>query len=230
MFQRVFIAAIVAGVVAGVCAFGVQRLRIIPLIQQAEVYEAAAAEKHAHDHAAHDPGSSTSEQAWEPEGVVRAIYTLIADILAGVGFALVLTGAMALASLRGFDPSWRHGLVWGASGFVVFTLAPSLGLPPELPGMEAAELGLRQLWWVATAVATAAGLGLIAFRREGIAKGIGAALIALPHLVGPPHATGAAGGVPPELAAQFVSASIVTAGLFWLALGATSGWLFRRLG
>src|SRR3954466_8493047 len=101
MFQRVFIAAIVAGV----CAFGVQRLRIIPLIQQAEVYEAAAAEKHAQDPAAHDPGSSTSEQAWEPEGVVRAIYTLIADILAGVGFALVLTGAMALASLRGIDPS-----------------------------------------------------------------------------------------------------------------------------
>src|SRR3954468_12958027 len=115
MFQRLFIAALVAGVGAGVCAFGVQRLRIVPLIQQAEVYEAAAAEKHAHDHAAHDHDSGTAEQAWEPEGLERALYTLTADVLAGVGFALLLTGAMALASLRGFNPSLRTGLVWGVS-------------------------------------------------------------------------------------------------------------------
>ena len=31
--------------------------------------------------------------------------------------------------------SWRQGLFWGFAGFAVFTLAPGLGLPPELPAM-----------------------------------------------------------------------------------------------
>ena len=54
------------------------------------------------------------------------------------------------------------------AGFAVFMLAPSLGLPPELPGMPAAELGPRQVWWLLTAAATAAGLALLAFRRTPV--------------------------------------------------------------
>src|SRR3974390_3265881 len=44
--------------------------------------------------------------------------------------------------------SWHEGLMWGLAGFAVFTLAPGLGLPPELPGVPAAPLLSRQLWWV----------------------------------------------------------------------------------
>ena len=40
-------------------------------------------------------------------------------------------------------------------GFLVFGLAPGLGLTPELPGMLAEELSKRQAWWICTALATA---------------------------------------------------------------------------
>lgn len=33
------------------------------------------------------------------------------------------------------------------AGFAAFTVAPALGLPPELPGMMAADLGPRQARW-----------------------------------------------------------------------------------
>jgi cobalt transporter subunit CbtA len=120
--------------------------------------------------------------------------------------------------------------VWGAAGFAIFTLAPAAGLPPELPGMEAAELGARQIWWGGASLAAALGLGLIAFWPGALAKVLAAALIVAPHVIGAPHPGEAAGKVPPELAAQFVTASLVTAALFWLVLGATGGWLFQKLG
>ena len=61
--------------------------------------------------------------------------------------------------------TWRDGLLWGLAGFVVFTAAPGLGLPPELPGMPVAPLTARQTLWIATAAATAGGLCLLAFRH-----------------------------------------------------------------
>ena len=46
--------------------------------------------------------------------------------------------------------------MWGLAGFAVFTIAPGLGLPPELPGVPAAPLLSRQIWWVTAVLATAA--------------------------------------------------------------------------
>jgi cobalt transporter subunit CbtA len=240
MVYRVFAAALVAGVFAGLAAFGLQQVRISPLIQQAEVYEAAG-EPAGHDHATHDHATTGDAQAaapaghdhggaWEPEGAARHGLTLLADILAGVGFALLLTGAMCLAELRGHGVDLKRGLLWGAAGFAVFSAAPAMGLPPELPGMQAADLELRQLWWIGTAAATAAGLGVAVFARSTLAKALGVVLIVLPHVFGAPSHTGAGGLVPPELAAQFVTASLVTSALFWLVAGGAAGWLYERLG
>lgn len=222
MFRRIFLTALIAGAVAGLFAAGLQRITTIPLIDRAEIYEAA--ETH--------PGHAgmTMPEAWQPEaGVERAAFTLLSDVLTGIGFALLLTGGIALASLRGHEVDARRGLLWGAAGFAVFTLAPALGLPPELPGMEAAELVHRQAWWVGTAIATAGGLGLIVFRPTLVYRAIGVALLILPHAIGVPEPPEHGGSVPLELAAQFVVASIVAAALFWLLLGGISGWLYRRL-
>ena len=41
----------------------------------------------------------------------------------------------------------------------------------------------------------------------------------MPHFVGAPHPHEFDSNVPAELAAQYVTASLVTAGLFWLLLG-----------
>jgi cobalt transporter subunit CbtA len=219
MLRRILLTALVAGAAAGLVAAILQRIDIVPLIAQAEIYEAAGA-GHAHE----------GPQAWEPEpGFERAAYTVLADLLTGIGFALLLTGAIALSTLAGRPIDAKRGLLWGAAGFAAFTLAPALGLPPELPGMAGAALAQRQAWWLGTAAATAVGLGLIAFRAGLPSRLAGVALLVLPHLIGAPEPASYGGNVPPELAARFVVASIATAALFWLALGAVSGWLYRRL-
>ncbi len=227
MFRHIMITAFVAGTLAGLFAAGMQALRVTPLILEAEVYEQAAEKAAAHDHgdgAAHSHGTP----AWEPEpGRERFAFTAAADLLAGIGFALLLVGAIALS---GREVGGREGILWGMGGFAVFTLAPSLGLPPELPGMAAGDLDARQGWWAFTAMATAAGLGLLAFSPRIWLKVAALALIAAPHVIGAPIAPMGGGAVPPELVARFATASIVTAGLFWLVLGGVSGSLYRRFG
>jgi cobalt transporter subunit CbtA len=223
VFQRIFLTALIAGAVAGLFAAGVQRVKIIPLIERAEVYEAGEA------HSGH-AGAAMAE-AWQPRaGLERAAYTALADLLAGIGFAFLLTGAIALASLRGYVVDGRRGILWGAAGFAVFALAPALGLPPLPPGIEAAELVHRQLWWIATAATTAFGLGLIVFPRRLVCRVIGVGLLTLPYIFGAPAPSEYSGDVPAGLVAEFVVASLAAAGVFWLLLGALSGWLYHRLG
>ena len=223
MFQRILLTARIAGAVAGLFAAGIQRIKIIPLIEQAEVYEAGET---------HGGGAGAGlTEAWQPRaGLERAAYTALADVLAGIGFAFLLTGAIALAGLRGYVINARRGLLWGAAGFTVFALAPALGLPPLPPGMEAAELVQRQVWWIATATTTALGLGLIVFSRRLVYPVIGVGLVILPHLIGAPEPPEIGGKVPPAIVAEFVVASLAAAGLFWLFLGGITGWLYDRIG
>jgi predicted cobalt transporter CbtA len=75
-----------------------------------------------------------------------------------------------------------RGFFWGLGAFAVFVVAPGLGLPPELPGIAAAPQLERQIWWTATILSTAAGLGLITFRRSAVTAAVAILLIAAPHL------------------------------------------------
>ena len=84
----------------------------------------------------------------------------------------------------------------GSAGFTVFALAPALGLPPLPPGMEAAGLVQRQVWWIVTATTTAIGLGLIVFPRRLVYPVIGVGLLILPHLIGAPEPPEIGGRVP----------------------------------
>ena len=231
MFRRIVTAALVAGVIAGLLATGLQMARVWPLILAAEEFEGAAPTQ-AHHHGA-DPAVAAAHaamtDAWAPEdGLERMAYTLFFNLLAGFGFALLVNAGLALRQAAGRPLSLTTGLLWGLAGFAAFALAPALGLPPELPGMPAADLLERQLWWLATAVATLAGIALIALPRRISLALLGALLIVLPHIIGAPHPdAGEASRVPPALAASFVTASLATAAVFWAALGALSGWLQR---
>lgn len=230
MIRRLLLAAIAAGVLAGVVATVAQSVRVIPLILQAETYETAgatAAPAHedavgtaAHDRHAHDHG------AWAPDdGLERLAYTLLANLIAGVGFACVLGAGMMFADHQG---SLTSGALWGAAGFLAFTLAPAVGLPPELPGVEAADLTARQGWWLLTALLTAAGLALLALPKSLLLKMLGAALIVVPHAIGAPHPEIHGGLAPAALAAEFAVASLITAAIFWLVLGAGLGGFLER--
>jgi len=196
-------------------------LKLTHLIVAAEGFEAP------HDHAAH------GHEAWAPsDGIERFLFTLLANLVIGSGFGLLLSAAFALRHAYAGEPiDAVRGVVWGIGGFVAFALAPALGLPPELPGSAAAELVARQGWWIATALATAAGLALLAFARAPLWKVVGVLAVVLPHVIGAPESPhDGHGTAPAELSAAFAAASLAAAAVFWAVLGGVGGWVFARLG
>ncbi len=231
VFRSIVFSAVVVGAIVGSVVTVAQQFGTVPLILKGEVYERAADEAAAqptqaapvaHEHGDHEHSAA----AWEPkEGFERNAFTAAANILTAIGFALLLGGIFAL---RARTVTWYEGLLWGLSGFLVFTVAPGLGLPPELPGVPAAPLLSRQLWWSATAAATAAGLGLIFLRRSPWAAVLGLCLIALPHLIGAPQLEHVHTDVPEELSRRFVGFVTVTSLLFWTLLGSLTGIAYRR--
>src|SRR5712671_3860325 len=230
VFRSIVFSAAVAGVVVGAAVTVVQQFGTVPLIQKAETYEHAAevpakstaGTTGAHRHADHQHDTA----AWAPrDGLQRNSLTAAANILTATGFALVLAGIYAL---RARPVTWHEGLLWGLGGFIVFTAAPGLGLPPELPGAAAAPLDARQIWWVATAAATAAGLGLLVFRRAAWSAILGLCLIASPHLIGAPKLPAPHADVSEALAHQFIVAVTLTSLLFWVLLGSLTSIAYGR--
>ncbi|MBZ9856817.1 CbtA family protein [Mesorhizobium sp. CA13] len=235
LFRNVVFVAAIAGLVAGVVLACMQAYATVPLILKAEVYEQAGGGHH-HDHAApaatdNNAMSSAApaaaeaapaeEEGWAPaDGFERFAFSVLANIVTGIGFALVL---VAVSEFAGGIGNWRQGVFWGLAGFAVFTLAPGLGLPPELPAMPAAELLPRQIWWTATVAATAIGLALIAFRKSLPLAILGVVLIVAPHIVGAPQPDSFETPIPEGLHHQFVVAVTVTNLVFWLVLGAAVG-------
>ncbi|TPM23663.1 CbtA family protein [Mesorhizobium sp. B2-3-6] len=245
LFRNVVFIAAIAGLVAGVVLACMQAYATVPLILKAEVYEQAGGGHH-HDHTAPAPtdnnamnsaapaGNAMSsaapaaaeavpaeEEGWAPaDGFERFAFSVLANIVTGIGFALVL---VAVSEFAGGIGNWRQGVFWGLAGFAVFTLAPGLGLPPELPAMPAAELLPRQIWWTATVAATAIGLAPIAFRKSLPLAILGVVLIVAPHIVGAPQPDSFETPIPEGLHHQFVVAVTVTNLVFWLVLGAAVG-------
>jgi cobalt transporter subunit CbtA len=233
VFRSIVFSAALAGLIVGVVISIAQFFGTVPLIQQSEVYErkaAAGAPPAAHEPAgaAHDHDKTQShDHEWEPEeGFQRNAFTVAANILTAIGFALLLTGVYAI---RGRHVTWREGLLWGLAGFVVFTAAPGLGLPPELPGMPVADLTARQTWWIATAAATAGGLCLLALSPAAWSAVLGLALIALPHLIGAPLAPESHSAVPAALSHRFIVVVTLTSLLFWALLGVATSVAFERI-
>ena len=243
MLKNLILSAAAAGVAAGLFTAIVQHVTTTPIIIEAERYEggdehahAAGTPAHGHDVApATQPASAETApvesvaaegEEWAPaDGLMRTVYTSLATIVLGVGFALALLGAMILAGVR-IDA--RSGLAFGAAGFAAVALGPALGLPPEIPGSGAAALEARQLWWFLAVAATGAGLaGLLLSRRTAMQIG-GVVLVALPHLVGAPKPAAFVSTAPAELAGHFAAASLVVTAIFWGVLGYASGAFYQR--
>jgi cobalt transporter subunit CbtA len=251
MLQRVLLAAIAAGLLSGVLISGIQSVTTTPIILHAEQYEGGG-----HHHGAASSGergfqpavfdasagpllqrthsvaegehADGDQEAWAPaDGIERTLYTVLANLLVATGFSLLVVAGMVLS---GKPVSVGTGVLWGAAGFVVFTLAPGLGLPPEVPGSMAAELGARQLWWVFAVAGAALGLGLLVFTDRLYWKSAGVVAMVVPHLVGAPHPEAVGGAVPPELAGQFAATAIVVSAIFWVLIGGFSAAFYRRFG
>jgi len=218
MLRRILFAAIIAGTLTGVLFTGVQHLQVIPLIQEAERYEAGAPTQHEH--------ASSDTHSDDGEIVERHLFTLLANVLAGISFAMILASAITLSKQVGL----RKGVLWGVAGYLCFFVAPALGLTPKLPGTLGAPLDYQQIWWVATVIATAIGLGLLVFTNHIALKGIGLVFLAMPHAIGAPVPTQAYSSAPEQLRHDFIIASALANAAFWLMLGSVSGHLLRKTG
>ena len=243
MLWRMVQTGLFAGFLTALIYSVVQAFTVTPLIFEAEAYEQAAGgpnhgpavhlhddgQRHLHENAeAASPPVAEPAEPWSPaDGIERYGFTFFANIVTAFGFSFVMVAAFAV---RGKPVDVRAGLWWGLGGYTVFALAPSLGLPPEVPGAAAAPLVARQTWWFATMAATALGLGLLVFAKPIWLRAIGLPILLLPHLIGAPHPVGLEPGpVPPELASLYVVWALVATLFFWLLLGASSGEIYSRL-
>lgn len=254
MIVKTLLAALVAGLIAGVFSTVAQNARVVPLILHAEEYEGQEPA------ATPPPGTSTEQDhqhssqlspspltrmlsalspitpafAHEGEhgeeggimfGMSRFSGSLLANLVTGAGFGLLLAGVSLVV---GHPITLRNGALWGACGWLVVHMLPAIGLPPELPGFPAADLGDRQTWWIATVLLSALGVYLVVLREEIVAKLIGLVVIAAPHLYGAPQPTDISSAVPAVLGAEFAVAALATALASWLLLGVVSGYLNDR--
>lgn len=227
LFRTILFVAALAGIGTGVVVAAIHLFTTVPLIVQAESFEGSAPEEAApHEHAPGTAEHSHGEDEWAPaDGIERNGLTVLFTVLTGFGFALLLVAA---SELTGGLTGWRQGLLWGLAGFAAFTLAPGLGLPPELPAMPAADVAARQMWWIGTAAATAAGLALVVFGRSPLFAVLGIALILAPQLIGAPQPDSYETPIPEALHHSFVVASVTVSFVFWVLLGGLAGWLRPR--
>ncbi len=232
MFRNIVFSAFGAGLVVSIVISAIQFMTTEPLILHAERFEAVdGGGGHQHATAGNQQGADVGDEAesaaWKPaDGLERGFFTVLANLLVGVAISLIL---LALMTLKGGPIDARQGLVWGAAGFVAASLLPALGLPPELPGTPVADLADRQLWWLATAVASAGGIAVIALGRHWAVKVVGVALLVLPHVVGAPLPPSQDVAYPGALAGEFVIASLVVSAALWSLAGLSAGWLHARL-
>jgi cobalt transporter subunit CbtA len=247
LFQRLIWCALGIAVLLGSAESVLQRLQTVPLILAAEVFEEAANEPvpaittptSAHDHGAHDhEGHDHGAHAWAPaEGFERTAWTWVANVLHAFSMALLALAAMGLWTWRrGATAPLRLAFAVAASGWLSLHFWPSLGLPAEVPGMEAAALGARQAWWLLAAVCAAGACATLGFGRRRWRFAAAAALLALPFVVGAPQPAGdALAGFSGEaharmaiLADDFTWATTWLSLSFWGLLGAIGAVVHRR--
>lgn len=223
MLKHLLSGALIAGVASGLIAAALQFAFVIPLVLEGELFETGARVHFGAGTPQSPAGAPGLGGDWS-----RHLMTVAFDVVSYSAYALILTGLMALAQRGGHQVDARRGAIWGLMGFVAVQLAPAVGLPPELPGTIAPEVGPRQLWWSLTILATAGALWLIAFVPHWWALALGGVLILLPHVIGAPHLETYFGVAAPELAASFAVRSLAFAAVGWTLLGSIAGHFARQ--
>ena len=177
-----------------------------------------------HDHGEH----IDNEEIWSPQdGMERSLYSLAANILTSIAFALLLVAGF---TIYGGLITLNHGLLWGLAGFACFSFLPGLGLPPELPAAAAGDLLDRQIWWLGTASLSIAGLSFIVFGKSIGWRAVGLLLLVIPHAIGAPlPEAGEVGASPPELAAHFVMLSLFSSATMWVVIGVVAACIYDRI-
>ncbi|QIE46925.1 cobalt transporter [Pseudohalocynthiibacter aestuariivivens] len=221
MFSKIVTSALFAGFCAGLIAALVQIVFVQPVLLHAELYEGGDLVHFGADAVSAHPDLGGFD-------IMRNGLSVLFMALTYVGYAFILVAVMSLAAERGAVINTRTGLIWGIAGFVTWHFAPAFSLPPEVPGVAAADVFVRQIWWWGTVAATGVALALIAFGRSALAWGAAIVLLVAPHLIGAPHPDSFTGPVPPEIAALFASRALGFGFATWVALGGLCGYFWQR--
>ena len=238
IFRNIVFSALLIGLISGLIYGAFQQSQLTPIIYAAENYETntLALKNNEHTH------SSITQPAWTPDnGAERIFFTLLANVLTGISFALVMLSLMAVHDLKSSKPKVDalQGIGWGAVAMLAIFVAPaSIGLQPEVPGTTvAAALENRQVWWLFAVVATVLGAAFLYYAPLKL-KVVGLAIALLPqiaassiHIQQPlrfettdPVAVAALN----ELSQQFYSITAIGSTLFFLVLGASSGFAVKK--
>lgn len=221
MYVRLLVSALFAGATAGLIAGILQLIFVQPVLLHAELYEGGDL--------VHFGAEAVSAHPELPGfDAMRDGLSLIFTMLTYTGYGLIMLALMAIAEDRGATIDGRSGILWGIAGFVVFHFAPGFTLAPEVPGVAAADVGARQIWWFATVGAAAVALWLIAFGNNWVMWGIAAALLLAPHIIGAPEPDTFTGPVPTEIGALFAARALGVGLAAWVLLGSFAGYFWQR--
>lgn len=222
MFSRILTSAVFAGAAAGLIAALLQLFFVQPVLLHAELYESGALVHFGADRAV------AAVQDLGGIDLMRDGLSILFTMLTYTGYALLLIAGMALAEERGAEINGRSGLLWGLAGFIAFHLAPGVTLAPEVPGVAAADVGARQVWWFATVAAAGVAMWLIAFGKSWMMWALAAMLLLAPHAIGAPQPEVFTGPVPTELGALFAARAFGVGMAAWVLLGCFAGFFWRR--
>ena len=221
MFSRLVTSAVFAGAVAGLLVALLQLAFVQPVLLHAELYETGQLV-----HFGGLPNTATPELPGFD--LMRNGLSVLFTMMVYCGYALILVAVMSTADDALVTPSM--GMIWGLAGFVAAQLAPAMSLPPEVPGVAAADVQLRQFWWFATVAMAAGAMWILAFRFNMYGIAAAALLLMLPHIVGAPQPDAFAGPVPTELGALFAARSLGIGLAAWIILGAFCAYFWNKEG
>ncbi|MEQ6203067.1 CbtA family protein [Sulfitobacter sp. HNIBRBA2951] len=221
MLSKLLTSALFAGAAAGLIAGLLQLVFVQPVLLHAELYEGGDL--------VHLGGAVVSAQPELPGfDPVRDLLSIVFTMLTYTGYAMMLVALMLLAEERGADVDARTGIIWGVAGFVAAHLAPGFSLAPEVPGVAAADVAERQIWWYATVVAAGIAMWLLAFGRNWAMWGVAVILLAAPHIIGAPEPDTFTGPVPTEIAALFAARAFGVGLAAWVMLGCFAAYFLDK--
>lgn len=225
MISRILTSALFAGAAAGLITALLQLVFVQPVLLHAELYEGGDLV-----HFGAEAVSAHPELPGMFAEPMRDGLSIIFTMLTYTGYALVMVALMSVAQGQGHEINARTGLLWGLAGFVAFHFAPGLSLAPEVPGVAAADVGVRQIWWTATVAAAGIAMWLIAFGGNIVSYVIAALLLMAPHLIGAPEPASFSGPVPTEIGALFAARAFGVGMAAWALLGTFAGYFWQSEG
>lgn len=222
-FRTLVLSAFAIAVFTGALISLYQAYFITPIILGSEVFEVTEAIGHQ---------QIEEVEAWVPaDGVERNSWNFTSNFLLCFAYALILLSVMSTKT----STNTVKGIFWGAAAYLTIFAAPALGLPPEIPGMEASQLEGRQAWWLLTVILTAISLWMIVFQNN-MYKVVGIILLILPHLLGAPQPElhGFANSDPQAVAEltqlwhDFVLQTTIANALLWVIIGSSAGFFTKK--